>query len=119
MGEPSRLERVIVNLLDNAVSFSPPEAEVVVGVDQSEGWVTLSVTDAGPGIPEARREQVFHRFHSLRPEGEDFGNHSGLGLAIARSIAEAHDGTLIASGRQDHETGALLTFGLPAAKQGR
>ena len=118
-GEPSRLERVIVNLLDNAVSFSPPEAEVVVAVEQTEGWVTLNVTDAGSGIPEERREQVFHRFHSLRPEGEDFGNHSGLGLAIARSIAEAHDGTLIASERTDGTTGARLVLGLPAAKPAR
>ena len=119
MGEPSRLERVIVNLLDNAVSFSPPEAEVLVTLERADGWVTLSVSDSGPGIPEERREQVFHRFHSLRPEGEDFGNHSGLGLAIARSIAEAHDGTLIASERRDGLRGAHLAFGLPTAKPAR
>ena len=115
LGEPSRLERVIVNLLDNAVTFSPPRAEVVVTLAARDGWVTLSVTDSGPGIPEERREEVFRRFHSLRPEGEDFGNHSGLGLAIARSIAEAHDGTLTASDRPDGGPGACVTLGLPAA----
>ena len=69
--------------------------------------------DEGPGIPEARREQVFQRFHSHRPQAEDFGNHSGLGLAIARAIAEAHDGTLLATSRRDGQSGACLELGLP------
>lgn len=116
MGEPSRLERVIVNLLDNAVSFSPPDAEVVVAINRADSRVRLSVIDAGPGIAADRREQVFHRFHSLRPEEEDFGNHSGLGLAIARSIAEAHDGTLDASARADGHPGAVLTLTLPSVR---
>ena len=118
-GEPSRLERVIVNLLDNAVSFSPPQGEVVVEIARSAKWVSLSVIDSGPGIPDERREQVFRRFHSLRPEGEDFGNHSGLGLAIARSIAEAHDGTLTADQRPDGKAGACLVLRLPAADKAK
>lgn len=119
MGEPSRLERVLVNLLDNAVSFSPPEAAVVVEIARTADAVVLTVTDAGPGIPDELREQVFRRFHSLRPEDEDFGNHSGLGLAIARSIAEAHDGTLTASGRTDGRSGAVLTLTLPSPQRTR
>lgn len=119
MGEPSRLERVIINLLDNAVSFSPPAAEVLVEIAAAGDRVTMSVIDAGPGIPEDQREQVFQRFHSLRPEGEDFGHHSGLGLAIARSVAEAHDGTLVASARPDGRPGACLTLELPAAAKPR
>ena len=116
MGEPARLERVIENLLDNAVSFSPPDGAVEVELERQDGWITLAVADHGPGIPEDRREQVFQRFHSLRPEAEDFGNHSGLGLAIARSIAEAHDGTLSATSRRDGEAGARIELGLPAMK---
>ena len=119
MGEPSRLERVIINLLDNAVSFSPPAAEVLVAFASNAERVTMAVIDGGPGIAEDRREQVFLRFHSLRPEGEDFGHHSGLGLAIARAIAEAHDGTLIASARPDGAAGACLTLELPAAAKPR
>lgn len=119
MGEPSRLERVIVNLLDNAVSFSPPDAEVLVRLERRGGLVSLSVMDEGPGIPEHRREEVFKRFHSLRPDGEDFGNHSGLGLAIARSIAEAHDGTLAARARPDGRDGANLVLELPSTDPGR
>ena len=64
--------------------------------------------------PREAREQVFERFHSLRPSDEDFGSHSGLGLAIARTIAEAHDGTLTASDRRDGQRGARLVLDLPA-----
>jgi two-component system, OmpR family, sensor histidine kinase ChvG len=113
-GVPMRLERVIENLLDNAVSFSPPEAPVEVTIENDGRWVTMMVTDSGPGIPLEAREKVFQRFHSLRPEQEDFGNHSGLGLAIARTIAEAHDGTLLAADRPDGAAGACLTLRLPA-----
>jgi two-component system sensor histidine kinase ChvG len=73
------------------------------------------VCDHGPGIPAEAREKVFQRFHSVRPAEEDFGNHSGLGLAIARAIAEAHDGTLIADVRPDGGSGACLRLRLPAA----
>ncbi|MDJ0641257.1 MAG: ATP-binding protein [Erythrobacter sp.] len=115
MGVGARLERVVENLLDNAVSFSPSEAPIEVIIDNDGECVTLLVCDSGPGIPEDSREKVFHRFHSVRPDAEDFGNHSGLGLAIARAIAEAHDGSLSAEGRSDGKAGACLRFRLPAA----
>ena len=116
LGVGARLERVIENLLDNAVSFSPQGAPIEVSVDNDGECVTVLVCDSGPGIPEEAREKVFHRFHSMRPEAEDFGNHSGLGLAIARAIAEAHDGSLSAEGRPDGAQGACLRFRLPAAE---
>lgn len=114
LGVGARLERVIENLLDNAVSFSPPDAPIEVAVENDGSCVTVTVCDSGPGIPEDAREKVFHRFHSIRPEQEDFGQHSGLGLAIARAIAEAHDGSLVAEGRPDGARGACLKFRLPA-----
>lgn len=116
MGVPVRLERVIDNLLDNAVSFSPPGGPIWAEIRRNEGWITLTICDEGPGIPEEKREKVFQRFHSDRPAEEDFGNHSGLGLAIARTIAEAHDGTLVARSRNDGENGACLELGLPALR---
>lgn len=113
-GDEAQLARVLENLLDNAVSFSPQGGEVRVAFERDEDRVLLSVTDQGPGIPEEARSKVFDRFHSLRPADEDFGNHSGLGLAIARTIAEAHDGTLIAADRPDGKRGACLVLSLPA-----
>jgi two-component system sensor histidine kinase ChvG len=112
-GDPARLERVLVNLLDNACSFSPPGGTVVLGVTRHPEHVELTVSDEGPGIPAEAREKIFDRFHSLRPDTEVFGSHSGLGLAIARSIAEAHDGTLVATDRPDGKPGACLVLELP------
>ena len=116
VGVGARLERVLENLLDNAVSFSPPDAPIEVMVDNDGNCVTVTVCDSGPGIPEDSREKVFQRFHSVRPADEDFGNHSGLGLAIGRAIAEAHDGSLVALPRPNGERGACLRLQLPAAQ---
>ncbi len=114
MGVPMRIERVIQNLLDNAVSFSPPNGTINVTVETDSDWINLIVCDEGPGIPGDAREKVFQRFHSVRPDAEEFGHHSGLGLAIARTIAEAHDGNLVALPREDGKQGACLVLGLPA-----
>ncbi|MGB3806256.1 MAG: stimulus-sensing domain-containing protein [Erythrobacter sp.] len=115
LGVGTRLERVVENLLDNAISFSPADAPIEVGIENDGECVTLAVCDRGPGIAPEAREKVFQRFHSDRPDAEDFGNHSGLGLAIARAIAEAHDGSLVAEERPDGERGACLRLRIPAA----
>jgi two-component system, OmpR family, sensor histidine kinase ChvG len=112
-GDPARLERVLVNLLDNAASFSPSGGAVAVTLQRDDEDVVLRVSDDGPGIAPEARTKVFERFHSLRPEGEDFGSHSGLGLAIARTIAAAHDGSLEAKDRSDGKPGACLELRLP------
>jgi len=114
-GDALQLERVLENLLDNAVSFSPPGGRVEVSVEAGGGRVILAVRDDGPGIPPREREKVFERFHSVRPAAEAFGAHSGLGLAIARTIAEAHDGALIITDRGDGLPGAQLLLELPMA----
>lgn len=114
-GVPIRIERIVDNLLDNAVSFSPPGGTITASVRHEGDHVQARICDEGPGIPEGEREKVFKRFHSLRPEAEGFGNHSGLGLAIARTIAEAHDGSLWVSARSDGGQGACLVLELPAA----
>jgi two-component system sensor histidine kinase ChvG len=115
MGVPTQLERVAENLIDNAVSFSPEKGTVSVTIRRAGRQIVTEVCDEGPGIALERREDVFRRFHSDRPEGESFGNHSGLGLAIGRAIAEAHDGTLTAEARTDGAPGACLRLTLPAA----
>ena len=115
LGVPIRLERIAENLIDNAVSFSPPGGTIAVTIGREDDRVVAVVCDEGPGIPEESREKVFRRFHSIRPDAEGFGNHSGLGLAIGRTIAEAHDGTLVVADRPDGAPGACLVLDLPAA----
>lgn len=115
LGVPIRLERVFDNLLDNAVSFSPPDGIIEITIRRDGEVVRATICDQGPGVPESEREKVFARFHTARPEGEQFGDHSGLGLAIARTIAEAHDGSLTVTDRPDGKQGACLVLELPAA----
>ncbi|MBN9143817.1 MULTISPECIES: sensor histidine kinase [unclassified Novosphingobium] len=116
-GVATRLERVLENLLDNAVSFSPPHGAIRIEITGTNEHVVVEIRDEGPGIPPQARERVFERFHSLRPAGEDFGAHSGLGLAIARTIIEGHDGTLTARDPLPGERGARLVIELPTYHQ--
>lgn len=118
MGEQSRLILVIDNLLDNAISFSPPGGLVQITATVADNEVLLSVEDEGPGVPPGERETVFRRFHSVRPEGEGFGQHSGLGLAIARSIVEGHQGRIAIADRDDDLRGAKFNVWLPLAHLG-
>ncbi len=119
LGEAIRLERVITNLLDNAVSFSPEESLIEVVATRASNVVHIRITDSGPGVPESEREAIFRRFHSVRPGDEDFGKHSGLGLAIARTIIEAHNGKLSVCEREDGKSGACFRITLPAATSGQ
>ena len=112
-GDAARLERVLENLLDNAVSFSPPRSNIAITLSREPGRILTTVADEGPGIPSEVRERVFERFNSLRPVEEDFGSHSGLGLAIARTIVEAHGGALSAADKPDGTPGACLIIDLP------
>ena len=114
-GDGARLERVFENLLDNAISFSPARGVVGVGVSRKDGELVVRIVDDGPGVPEAEREAVFRRFHSIRPSGEAFGQHSGLGLAIARAIVEGHQGTIMIESREDRMGGAQFVVRLPLA----
>ena len=115
MGDGARLERVIENLVENAISFSPPGGLVVVSARAEDDELVLGVEDEGPGVPEDAREAIFRRFHSVRPDGEAFGQHSGLGLAIARTIVEGHGGMIAVESREDRVRGARFVVRLPLA----
>ena len=115
LGEPGRLARAIDNLIDNAISFSPPDGLVEVAATKVGDEIRIRIDDEGPGVPTAQREASFNRFHSVRPAAEDFGRHSGLGLAIARAIVEGHDGEIDVTDRDDAPSGARFTITLPAA----
>ena len=108
-GEGARLERVFENLIDNAVSFSPANAEIHLSARRVERDMEMWIEDEGPGVAEDDRETIFRRFHSVRPTSEAFGRHSGLGLAIARTIVEGHGGTIMVESRENSLTGARFT----------
>lgn len=116
LGDGSRLTRVIENLVDNAVSFSPPGGLVQIGATRIDDRVTVWVEDEGPGVPAASREDIFRRFHSVRPEGETFGRHSGLGLAIVKATVEGHQGVVSVRDRDGGASGARFLIDLPAAE---
>jgi two-component system sensor histidine kinase ChvG len=113
LGHDSRLAQVVSNLIDNAISFSPLGGTVAVDIATSETQITIQVADEGPGI-RGDITRIFQRFYTDRPEGEHFGDHSGLGLAISKQIIDAHHGTIRAENRSDR-SGALFTVVLNRA----
>jgi two-component system sensor histidine kinase ChvG len=113
LGHDSRLAQVVNNLIDNAVSFSPEGGTVTVAVETTEDKIITTVTDEGPGI-RGDISRIFQRFYTDRPDGEHFGDHSGLGLAISKQIIDAHRGTIVAANRTDR-SGAVFTVTLPRA----
>lgn len=113
----SRIVQILDNLLANAISFSPPGAPLSISLEAGQGRLIFALCDRGPGIPAGKLETIFDRFYSERPSDEAFGTHSGLGLSIARQIAEAHGGSLTASNRKNG--GACFTLSLPLATAGR
>jgi two-component system, OmpR family, sensor histidine kinase ChvG len=112
-GDASRLARVVENLLDNAISFSPEKGVVRIAASRAVDQVIVSVEDDGPGIAQAQRDAIFNRFHSDRPDSEAFGKHSGLGLSIAKTVVEAHKGSIEVRSR-DGKTGGWFVITLPA-----
>jgi signal transduction histidine kinase len=109
--EPEKVERVLFNLLTNALRHTPSDGSVAVRVEQVEREVMVSVEDTGTGLGEEARARMFDRFWRGDPARSARG--AGLGLAIARGIVEAHGGRIWAEDRP--EGGARVSFTLPAA----
>jgi len=114
-GDPDRLRQVLVNLLDNALQYSPPGAEVTVHTGISPEGAAVSVQDCGPGIAPEDLPRVFERFYRgdrsrQRERGRASG--SGLGLAIAKALIEAHGGSITLESRRGE--GTKVIFSLPA-----
>ncbi|HEY7084388.1 MAG TPA: stimulus-sensing domain-containing protein [Hyphomicrobiaceae bacterium] len=115
-GLEERLSRVITNLLDNAVSFSPANGIVRVSARRLGSEIELVVADEGPGIPANKLEDIFKRFYSDRPQTDrTVGKNSGLGLSISREIVNAYGGRIWATNRNG--TGTAAAAWSPAAGQ--
>ena len=110
LGIENRIEQMIANLLDNAISFSKPDQKIFVELSEINNNYVLLVKDEGPGFSENSTQKIFKRFYSNRPK--NFGEHSGLGLNIVKNIVEIHKGTIAASNRVD-TNGAQIEVLLP------
>jgi len=110
LGIESRIEQVIANLLENALSFSQNNTKIVVELEELNDDFLIIVKDQGPGFKEKNIENIFKRFYSNRPK--NFGEHSGLGLNIVKNIVELHKGKIKALNRIDTK-GAQLEVMFP------
>ena len=114
LGVESKLEQIIANLLDNAVSFSPSNSKILVSYGIKKKQIQLNIEDEGSGFNEKNINKVFDRFYSNRPE--KFGEHSGLGLNIVKNIVELHGGSIMASNQPNGKKGARIEILLPIFK---
>ena len=109
------MEQVLVNLIDNAIKFSPPDSRVEVNVDGSEeGWVQIAVRDRGIGVPANQRERIFERFYQAQPELHRGG--MGIGLFVSREIVEMHGGSITVE--QPEDGGSRFVIRLPVCVDG-
>jgi two-component system sensor histidine kinase KdpD len=110
--DPVLVEQLFLNLLENAAKYTPPGSEIDIRATREGGTLVVDVGDRGPGIPPGDEERVFERFH----RGEHTGVRGvGLGLPIARAIAQAHGGRLVAANRPGG--GAVFRLTLPLAPE--
>ena len=110
IGIENRLEQVIANLLDNAISFSSDKQKIEIDLTETSSNFVMTIKDEGPGFTETSPQKIFKRFYSNRPS--KFGEHSGLGLNIAKNIVELHKGAIAASNRLN-KRGAQVEVLLP------
>jgi two-component system sensor histidine kinase KdpD len=112
LAEPVLIEQVLLNLLENALRYTPPDSTIEIAAQIGDGIVKIGVTDTGPGISEGEREKVFEKFYrGSRASKSDGG--VGLGLTICRAIVEAHGGKIAI--RERPGGGAIVEFTLPTA----
>ena len=111
VADPHRLEQVLVNLIHNAVKFTPPGGEVVLSAEFEENFVRFSVRDSGVGIPAEDLGRIFERFY--KADRARSGGGTGLGLSISRHLVEAHGGKIWAESTEGQ--GSTFYFTIPLA----
>jgi len=111
LGIENRIEQIIANLLENSISFSEDNQEIIVEISKKQNdKLSLVVIDEGIGFSEKNTDKIFNRFYSNRPE--KFGEHSGLGLNIVKNLVELHNGEIIATNNKNK--GAKVEIIFPA-----
>jgi signal transduction histidine kinase len=112
LADPELITQLIKQLLDNAIKYSPPGKPVTVSASEENGLVTIAVRDEGQGLTEMEQGRVFDKFYRARRDAAAVQG-TGMGLAIAREIAEAHGGAIRVESQ--FGKGSLFTVALPAA----
>ncbi|RAK09847.1 two-component system phosphate regulon sensor histidine kinase PhoR/two-component system sensor histidine kinase ResE [Halanaerobium saccharolyticum] len=106
--DADKIKRVVINLLDNAVKYSPPEGEITISLTESGSRVEFTVEDQGPGVPEAERKNIWERFYKINKKSfQSQKRGSGLGLAIVKDIIEMHGGSVY---QKNLEQGSKFAF---------
>ncbi len=109
--DPERIQRVLFNLIRNAIHHTPADGSVTVRAEATGDGIEVEVADTGTGVPLPERERIFEPFYRGGPDAAREGDGAGLGLAISRAIVETHGGRIwIAPG----ESGTRVRFALPA-----
>ena len=106
--------QVLINLVDNAIKYTPPGSVILIRGRKTDGRAQISVEDNGPGIPEEMKPHVFEMFYTGKKAIADSHRSMGLGLALCHSIVEAHNGTLMLTEHEPH--GCNFTFTLPLSE---
>jgi signal transduction histidine kinase len=114
LADSHRLQQIIAKLLENAITSSPPNSNVIVWADESVGYVRLFVKDEGPGLPKELQNKVFERYGLMVGTGEStVGGGSSLGLYICRTLVELHGGSIKVE--TDGDRGNTFSFSIPKA----
>ena len=106
--------QVLVNLVDNAIKYTPPGSVICIRGTKTDGKAQISVEDNGPGIPEEMKSHIFEMFYTGKTTVADSQRSLGLGLALCHSIIEAHEGTLVLTDHDPH--GCNFIFTLPLSE---
>ena len=110
-----KVTQVLINLISNAVKFTPPHGKVIVAVERNgQEWVQASVSDSGPGIPADEAAKIFDKFYQVDQANKQKTKGSGLGLAISKALVEMHGGRIWVESEAGH--GSTFSFTLPARR---
>jgi two-component system sensor histidine kinase KdpD len=109
LGDEALLEQMLINVISNAIKYSPDYSEIILSVKAGSEFVELTVADEGVGLKEDELERIFEKFYRSEQTGHLTG--TGLGLAISKGIAELHGGTI--SAQPNAPKGAIITISLP------
>ena len=110
------IQRVIINMMNNAIQYTPKDSHIILSGTRRKDWVEISVSDDGPGIPDEAKKHLFDLFYTAEQGKPDSKRGLGLGLHLCQSIVNAHGGTITVS---DHApSGTTFRFTLPAVRTG-